>query len=104
MVLSKRSEGFFKRWKSGGGEKQLFSRYESTEQDAKKRKEMPTALRKDGLRFFFFSREGNRTSARSRRTSGAIGCSELIRANMGHMGQPMEGRLGYFSFQEAGLL
>ena len=40
---------FFKRWKSRGGEKQLLSRYESTEQ---------AVLRKDGLRFFFFSREG----------------------------------------------
>jgi hypothetical protein len=29
---------FFKRWKSRGGEKQLLSRYESTEQDAKKEK------------------------------------------------------------------
>ena len=58
MVLSRRSEAFFKRWKSRGGEKQLLSRYKSTEQDAKKRKEMPTVLRKDGLRFFFFSREG----------------------------------------------
>ena len=55
MVLSRRSEAF-KRWR--GGEKQLLSRYESTEQKAKKRKEMPTVLRKDGLRFFFFSREG----------------------------------------------
>src|SRR3974390_766275 len=33
MVLSRRSEAFFKRWKSRGGEKQLLSRYERTEQD-----------------------------------------------------------------------
>ena len=45
---------FFKRWKSRGGEKQLLSRCESTEQDAK-RKGMPTILRKDGLRFFFLA-------------------------------------------------
>ena len=57
MVLSRRSEASFKRWKSRGGEKQLLSRYGSTEQDTK-RKGMPTILRKDGLRFFFFSREG----------------------------------------------
>jgi hypothetical protein len=43
--------------KGRGGEKQLLSRCGSTEQDAK-RKGMPTILRKDGLRFFFFSREG----------------------------------------------
>jgi len=43
--------------KSRGWEKQLLSRCGSTEQDAK-RKGMPTILRKDGLRFFFFSREG----------------------------------------------
>ena len=59
MVLSRRSEAFFKRWKSRGGEKQRLSRCENTEQDAKKkRKGMPTILRKDGLRLFFFSREG----------------------------------------------